>query len=314
MNECEEPLVSICSITYNHAPYIRKCIEGFLMQKATFAYEIIIHDDCSTDGTMEILKEYEAKYPQKINVIYEVENQYSKGVRGLFEKYVFPLAKGKYIALCEGDDFWTDSLKLQKQISFLENHPDYSMCFHNAFVIKAVSNLQSIYAFTKFDSDCDFTLEDAIRKWQIPTASLVFRREDSLDYPAWMAKIYSGDWSLSIVLLLRGRGRFLNDFMSVYNLKLNGNSVSAITSRNSIFMYEEHKKLVNSLYNIPNITDSLRKVIDKKIIMLDSLISYESIKMEKKWWMLLMKKTNFQLFVNNIKRAMLNRILIYLNS
>lgn len=110
----KEPLVSICCITYNHAPYIRQCLEGFLIQKTTFPFEILIHDDASTDGTADIIREYEARYPHLIKPIYQVENQYSKGTK-ISSTYNYPRAKGKYIALCEGDDYWTDPLKLQNK-------------------------------------------------------------------------------------------------------------------------------------------------------------------------------------------------------
>lgn len=123
----DKPLVSICSITYNHAPYIRQCLDGFLMQKTNFPFEIIINDDCSTDGTTEIIKEYAAKYPELIKPIFHDENQYQKGARGILVNYVFPKVQGKYLALCEGDDYWIDSLKLQKQVDFLEENPDYGL-------------------------------------------------------------------------------------------------------------------------------------------------------------------------------------------
>lgn len=122
----EKPLVSICCITYNHAPFIRQSLDGMLMQEEV-DYEILIHDDCSTDGTTEIVKEYAAKYPDKIFPLYEEENQYSKGV--WVDGYNYKRARGKYIAYCEGDDYWTDPLKLQKQVEFMEAHLEYSVCF-----------------------------------------------------------------------------------------------------------------------------------------------------------------------------------------
>lgn len=123
-----KPLVSICCITYNHAPFIRKCLEGFLMQKDV-DYEILIHDDCSTDGTTEIVREYEAKHPDIIKPIYETENQYQKvGTSGI-DMFNYRRAQGKYIAYCEGDDYWTNPLKLKKQVDFMEANPEYSVCF-----------------------------------------------------------------------------------------------------------------------------------------------------------------------------------------
>ena len=97
------PLVSVCTLAYNHEPYIRECLDGILMQKTNFAFELLIHDDASTDGTADIIREYETKYPDIIKPIYQTENQYRKRIR-INSTYNFPRAKGKYIALCEGDD------------------------------------------------------------------------------------------------------------------------------------------------------------------------------------------------------------------
>src|SRR5690606_24868156 len=116
-----KPLVSICCITYNHVKYIRQCLDGFLIQKTNFSYEIIVHDDASTDGTAEIIKEYVKRFPNIFIPICQTENQHSKGIRGVFAKFVFPKSNGKYIAMCEGDDYWTDPLKLQKQVDILES-------------------------------------------------------------------------------------------------------------------------------------------------------------------------------------------------
>ena len=122
----KEIIVSICCATYNHQKYIRDAIEGFLMQKTTFPFEILIHDDASTDGTADIIREYEAKYPDIIKPIYQRENQYSKGIK-ISQVYQFPRAQGKYIALCEGDDYWIDPLKLQKQVDYMERNSRVSM-------------------------------------------------------------------------------------------------------------------------------------------------------------------------------------------
>ncbi len=115
------PLVSISCITYDHEPFIRDALEGFLMQKTTFPIEILIHDDASTDGTAEIIRDYEKRYPELIFPIYQTENQHAKGVK-ISSTYQFPRARGKYIALCEGDDYWADPLKLQKLVNFLDEY------------------------------------------------------------------------------------------------------------------------------------------------------------------------------------------------
>lgn len=121
--------VSVICLAYNHAKYIRECLDGFVMQKTNFKYEVIIHDDASTDNTAEIIKEYELKYPEIIKPIYQTENQHSKGVR-FVSKWMLPKAQGKFIAFCEGDDFWCDENKLQIQFDIMESNLDCKMCIH----------------------------------------------------------------------------------------------------------------------------------------------------------------------------------------
>lgn len=127
----EEIMVSISCLTFNHEKYIRQCLDGFIMQKTNFKFEVLVHDDASTDGTADIIREYQEEYPEIIKPIYQTENQYSKrlpgGISGNFQ---IPRAKGKYYAECEGDDYWCDEYKLQKQFDALENNPDCKLCVH----------------------------------------------------------------------------------------------------------------------------------------------------------------------------------------
>lgn len=122
----DEILVSIKCTVYNHEPFLRQCLDGFVMQKTNFRFEAIVHDDASTDGSAAIIKEYAEKYPDLIKPIYETENQYSKK-DGSLRKIMDAACRGKYIAICEGDDYWIDPLKLQKQVDFLEENPDYGL-------------------------------------------------------------------------------------------------------------------------------------------------------------------------------------------
>lgn len=129
-------LVSICCLAYNQEKYIRKCLEGFLKQKTSFGIEILIHDDASTDKTTEIIKEYQERYPQIIKPIFQKNNQFcNMSISEIYCRYIYPLAKGKYIAYCEGDDYWEDEFKLQKQVEALENNAECSMCLHHAKVV-----------------------------------------------------------------------------------------------------------------------------------------------------------------------------------
>ena len=144
-------MVSIWCVTYNHAPYVRDAIEGFINQQTDFEYEIIIHDDASTDNTANIIKEYESKYPTMIHGIYQAENQYKKHLPSIewLQKIQRENCRGKYIAFCEGDDYWIDSNKLQMQIDYMEKHSECIMTLHNAVVIDYESGNVKSPSFSK---------------------------------------------------------------------------------------------------------------------------------------------------------------------
>lgn len=127
--------VSVFCLAYNHEKYIRHTLDGFVMQKTNFKFEVLIHDDASTDSTAAIIREYAELYPDIIKPIYQEKNQYSKGIDIIFS-VIYPKIQGKYIAYCEGDDFWTDSLKLQKQYDAMENNPECTICLHRVKFIK----------------------------------------------------------------------------------------------------------------------------------------------------------------------------------
>jgi len=204
------PLLTVVCTTYNHEPYIRKCLEGIFMQKTDFLFEVILHDDASTDKTVQICSEFEIKYPEIIKPIYQKENQYSQG--NFINLY--GMAKGKYIALCEGDDYWTDPDKLQKQVDFLEANLDYSLCFHNSLVIYT-NKIKSSHLFASYLKD-KYTIEDVIeREWFVPTQSMVFRRE-MYNLPIWNSYIYNGDYAIQLLLAKNGPFHYINQVMSVY--------------------------------------------------------------------------------------------------
>lgn len=144
----EEIMVSILCLAYNHEEYIRQCLDGFVMQKTNFKFEVLIHDDASTDNTAKIIREYEAKYPEIIKPIYQTENQLSQGKK-IVNNILTPLAKGKYVALCEGDDFWTDENKLQLQVEALNSHPECKMCVHKVKVL--FENQDKVSDFPPFE-------------------------------------------------------------------------------------------------------------------------------------------------------------------
>ena len=168
------PLVTIQCLTYNHEKYIRKCLDGFVMQKTNFRFEAIVHDDASTDGTANIVREYADKYPDIIKPIFETENQYSKS-DGSLNRIMYEHTLGKYVALCEGDDYWTDPYKLQKQVDYMENHPGYAMCFTNVDVICDGISKKYLNIFSNIHEG-EYTGEQILKEWTIPTASVLYRR------------------------------------------------------------------------------------------------------------------------------------------
>lgn len=142
-------MVSVLCTAYNHEKYIRKCLDGFVKQKTSFCFEVLINDDASTDDTARIIREYELKYPDIIKPIYQLENQMSQGVRVAAE-ILLPVAKGKYIAICDGDDYWTDCNKLQKQVEALEANSNCKLAVHKVLAVTEDES-RIIRTFPDFD-------------------------------------------------------------------------------------------------------------------------------------------------------------------
>lgn len=213
------PEVSILCITYNQSKYIHKTIEGFLSQKTDFPFEIIIHDDASTDGTQGILQEYEERYPNIIKVLYEKENNYKNDMLqgGYFRGLLEPFASGKYIATCEGDDFWIDNKKLQTQYDFLEAHPDYVCCGHAAVIVDE-SGRQSGKGYVGCGEDSlDLSVPMVLRDSLIQTATLFYRKGLSEDYvTSWFTPSPVGDIPWLIYLIEKGKVHYSPKVMSAY--------------------------------------------------------------------------------------------------
>lgn len=214
------PLVSICCLTYNHAPFIQKCLDGFLMQKTTFPIEILIHDDASTDGTDEIIKEYTRRYPNVIFPLFEEENKYSHGYAGKMDiEFNYLRAQGNYIAYCEGDDYWTDPYKLQKQVDFMESKPDCSVCFTRTKHLNYSTGIITEDNCSEFFNDgidkFEITKDIFFKKWYTQPLSMVFKKE-KYDFE-WQKKYkYYRDSHEIYHLLNQGEGWILNFFSGVY--------------------------------------------------------------------------------------------------
>ena len=212
----QEIKVSVICNVFNHGAYIRDALEGFVSQKTDFAFEVLIHDDASTDDSPRIIREYEEKYPQLIKPVLQTENQYSRG-GGITRRFQLPRAKGKYLAMCEGDDYWTDPLKLQKQFDFMEAHPDYSMCVCSTQWLNMHTGICENKGVV--EQDRDFSLEEIIlekkgRAFQY--ASVFVKAEIMNSWPEWRRKFPIGDYPLAVLAALNGKVHMLADVMTVY--------------------------------------------------------------------------------------------------
>lgn len=247
----EKILVSIHCITYNHEKYIGDAIDSFLGQQTDFKYEILIHDDASTDRTADIIREYEKKYPDLIKPIYQIENQYSKGGASV-EIINFERAKGKYIAVCEGDDYWTDSKKLQKQVDYLEKNPECSLVFHAADVVNVNKETTGTIARIAEKSRIVNMDEIALKAEPnfIPTASRVFRKVFIDKLPSWYINASIGDFPTALLVGNYGYFYYIDEMMSAYRTGVSGSWTSRMFNgkddiQNSIKVNQECIQILN---------------------------------------------------------------------
>ncbi len=258
------PLVSVSCKTYMHAPFIRDAIEGFLMQQTTFPVEILIHDDASHDGTADIVREYEARHPQLIKATYQVENQYKKNPKT--DKYVKPHPRrGKYVALCEGDDYWTDPLKLQKQVSFLEANPDYNLTCGGFLSVDVNTSSTKEVIKLQPSSNADgytFTLEDMLKGWITKTLTAVYRK-DALNVEELQRYKYRRDVHLFYHLIKNSKGYYFSDILGAYRIHSGG--VFSSKSFNEQLLY--HLRLYKELYDYNN--DEFTRRIYLKTVLLN---------------------------------------------
>jgi glycosyltransferase involved in cell wall biosynthesis len=195
--------------TYNHERYIAQCLEGILMQRTNFPFEVIVGEDCSTDRTREIVRDYERRYPTLIRVVTSERNV---GV-SMNAKRVNQACRGKYLAMCEGDDYWIDPLKLQKQVEFMETYPDVSLCFHNALILNEKHG--AVRLFFENEPDPVLGVETACRL-TIPTASVMVRHSVMAVLPDWRSRVWCGDLVVRLWCAHVGHLGFLRGIMSVY--------------------------------------------------------------------------------------------------
>lgn len=206
-----KPLVSVCTLTYNQKKYIRQTVESLLMQETTFNYEVVISDDGSTDGTVEIVEEIikTHKNGHRIKLLAHAN-------MGVLPNYIytFPQCEGKYIAFCEGDDYWTDPKKLEIQATFLEENPDYSLCFHQ---VERMTDEQAIGPAPKETEEATYTLSDLSKGSMMYTPSVMMRAEH-MNLPGWYAESPLFDYPLQMMVARKGKIKYLPLNMADYRV------------------------------------------------------------------------------------------------
>lgn len=212
------PKVSVLVMTYNHAEFISQALDSVLMQEADFDYEVLISEDCSTDGTRELVVGYQQRYPKQIRLLLSPQNIRNNSVvtRGI------QAAQGDYIALLDGDDYWTSPVKLQKQVDFLERHPECTLCFHNATVIDE-EDASPPWHWTPAGHPAISTLADLWLGNFIATCATVFRRGVIGEIPDWYIDLFPiTDWPLHLLNAAHGKIGYINEVMGVYRYHSRG--------------------------------------------------------------------------------------------
>lgn len=254
----DDILVSIGVESYNQSNFIKQTLDSILIQKTNFKYEILVNDDCSTDGTAEIIKEYEQRYPDIIKPLYQTENQFSKNI-GIAKNFIFPRVKGKYFAICEGDDYFIDENKLQKQVDFLEAHPEFVGCFHPVKVIyENIKNKVDFYPNKNTMKGKNvITLDDLLMTNYIQTNSVMYRWRfvDEKKFDFFPDNMLPGDWYLHLLHAQNGDIAFLPDVMAVYRRHDNGIWIDSLKNIDNLHLKHGVKE-INFYYNVyKNITN-----------------------------------------------------------
>ncbi len=261
-----KPLVSICCLVYNQENFIKQAFNGILKQQTNFPFEIIVHDDASTDSSKKIILEY-TSIDDRFKPIFQEQNKYSKNERIWF-KYMFPKCQGKYIAICDGDDFWTDPLKLQKQVDFLENNPDYS-------IVGA--------KFKNLNQNTGVISEWEHEKNKIPNADINTLIDGNFIYASsslfindfkienWWQKFPIGDWPFFILQIKDRKIKILDEFMGVYRIHDNG----AFSDVSKIKQYKTELKCLKILLKNGNFNDIINKHLKKVIFDKNVTIAIE---------------------------------------
>ena len=258
------PKISIICNTYNHEKYIGQALESFVSQKISLPFEVLVNDDASTDSTADIVRAYEEKYPDIFKPIYQTENQFLKGVH-ITPDIQIARAKGKYLAFCEGDDYWTDENKLQVQYDFMEAHPEYSICCHAYSMIDKNGNL--IEERYDLKEDGVVPLKKLIgNQLKVPHFATLFVRKECLDgYNEAFYGESANDMRMRLFCAAKKPIYYINKNMSAYRRFTEGSWTLRIGKDHDKFL-ENQRKTIEFLYNYDNYTKQIyHKIIEAEI-------------------------------------------------
>ena len=259
----QNPVVSVLCTCYNHEKYIAQAIEGFLKQKTTFPFEVLIHDDASTDASAQIIREYADRHPDLIIPVLQTENQFSKGVK-VSTMYLLPKARGEFIALCEGDDYWTDPQKLQLQWEYMSSHPQCMLCSHANREISEDGTPKGEMHYT--DHDSDVTLEDCLGSANplFQTATYFLRRTlyDGFSKAKDICPV--GDYSLCIEATMKGPIHYIDRVMSDYRM-MSSSSWSSRMAKSSEFRERHALRFVHYFETLQEVLHEDYELIAKLV-------------------------------------------------
>ena len=243
------PLVSICAVAYQHAPYIREAIEHFLLQKRDFGIEILIHDDASTDGTADIIREYQEKYPEIVKPVLQEKNQYSRGITNISGAFNFPRARGRYIALMDCDDYWCSDEKLKLQVAYMEAHPECQLCVHAAEVQNENGELVNRSLMRPYRGDRDLSPEELVDKaGSFPFGSMLLRAALVRVLPEWYVNCPVGDRPLELMAAEKGSCHYIDRPLSVYRFNGAGSWTSSMKSGDCVKKQDAYARQMRAMY------------------------------------------------------------------
>ena len=268
--------VSVCITTYNHRPFIAQALDGVLSQQTDFDFEILLGEDDSSDGTRQIALDYAARYPDRIRLFLHDRKDvlYIDGRPTGRRNFVYNIeqARGEYVALLDGDDYWTDSRKLQKQADFLDRHPETAICFHAAQGKNQVDPARD-YVLRPPGRQPFYTLRDLVRENLVPSCSTMFRRGLFGAFPDWFYRTSTGDWPLHILNAMQGNLGYIDEVMAVYRIHLGG-----------VWMgWPLARRLEGVINNCREVATHLpaaeRKILEKKIFGVSLKLAHELLRL-----------------------------------